>query len=80
MRTLPRRRYIYRDPDTGREFMCWRGEALDRILRSSKAKNARVFGEVAQEVLRYGLAPHNLALVLSAWRHRVRLRAPLANP
>lgn len=33
-RIPPRRRYIYTDPSTGRQTMCWRGEAVYRCVKA----------------------------------------------
>lgn len=73
-RNKPLRRYIYRDPDTGQEFMCWRGEALDRVVKAFRWnphdplwKN-RLVRAMRSDLIR------------ADWRRDVRLRAPLANP
>ena len=65
MRSRPFRKYIYRDPSTGREYKLWRGEALDRVVR------------YVLDI--YGLHYAKRADVLSAyiddrWRCDVRLR------
>lgn len=73
MRTLPRRRYIYRDPDTGREFMCWRGEALDRVVRHLCTPPGL---RLIEEGLAYSTKVRSI--IAAQWRRNVRLRAPLA--
>jgi len=65
-RKRPFRRYIYRDPDTGRELKLWRGEALDRVVKYAVPPAWMVFTDFWGE--------HSREAVLMVWNRDVRLR------
>lgn len=80
-RTLPRRRYAYTCPDTGRVVMCWRGEAVDRVLTEVTQRPDAHLHEYqlirwARHCLLFGhVGKDTLGIIRAAWRRDVRLRA-----